>query len=468
MHDNYVPRPVARSAATRPSRARVPQDNNGTAWARLWRSVASRTGIDLEHPFADEDVTSVEQQRANRREFREWERRFQVAAHAAGAGAANRIRVIAPARQQPEPESQEEIRAWNAFEKARLLQTDGPARGRRKRRSREATPEDEAPAPTERKRKRPRLLRVDPADLTDSTGGESSRAPQTVSRPRPRPERIETGNAAAPGFLQSLLDEVETVAANSELFDVNGDYFPYGAGMSDQEGSPTTSNHASPRGTSPPPPRPSSPTLLTSNIEPIYPPPPEFPPGSPVEQDSIERARSRQRQLLAARQSPGTSPVRHVPLGAPPPRQTVSSPPPTVSIRHSPPPQRLPQQTRPVKTSPPPPPPPPPPATTPRQSATTMSSTSHARLDLDTKTAIQALVKAVLKPVYTRSSLTKDDYTVVNRDVSRKLYEVIGSAENFARKKGDWEKIADDLVHKAVEALGKKSPVIKDGELPIR
>ena len=438
MHDNYQPRAIARRATSRGTRGRRGNDPQ-TAWARLWRSVASSTGIDLEHPFDEDEIPRQEQQPAQNRAFREWQRRFQVAGQVAGASAANRFRELAPNPQpvhQPEPESQEEIRAWNAFEKARLIHQEDQGRGRRKRRSRDTSPETEAVPTTERKRKKPRILRIQDADLTDSTIGEPSRPSRTEqpgSISRGRTDRPDAHGG--PTFLQSLLDEVETHTSAQpsaqEKYDANGEYFPYGLDRSSSpDGSPCASSRASPRAMTPPPPRPNSPTLLTSNIEPIFPPAPEFRPNSPPIEDSVERARSRQRSYVA-HQSPGSSPVRR----AVPPistststRPEPSSPKPVTSIVS---------------------------ATTPIAAASTVSSPTLVApiLDLKTKTEIQGLVKTALKPLYNSNEVTSDQYTEINRDVSRKLYDKIGNGANLVTSKEKWQKLAEEEVLQAVQSL---------------
>jgi hypothetical protein len=444
MHNNYRPRAIARSAVSRGNRGRPVHDNQ-TTWARLWRSVASRTGIDLDHPFDEEEELSpqdLRQQRAQRQEFREWQRRFQVAGRVAGASAANRFRELAPPPQsarQPQPESQEEIRAWNAFEKARLIQVDEQGRGRRKRRSHDSSPELEAPPMPERKRKRPRVLRIQDTDLTDSTVGEPSRPtrqerPVSVSRAQPAAD----DGAPGPTFLQSLLDEVEsgTIAHPQvqENYDTNGEYFPYGMDRgSSPDGSPCASSRASPRAMTPPP-RPNSPTLLTTRIEPVFPPPPEFRPNSPTVEDSVERARSRQRASIA-RQSPGSSPVRQSSLPVPSassPRPEPSSPKLTTAIAVEP-----------------------PGAASPAES----SSKTPSSLDLKTKTEIQALVKAALKPRYNANEINSNQYTEINREVSRKLYEVIGTEDSFCESKEKWQSYAEQEVKSAVQNIHiSKSP----------
>lgn len=459
MHDNYQPRPVARSAnprnPTARQRLRERRPDTSTAWARLWRSVAHRTGIDLEHPFDEDDVHVSPQFLPRRQEVRQWQRRFEVAAHVAGANAANRFRELAPpARPQMEreKESQEEIRAWNAFEKARLVQEDDNTRVRRAKRSRDGSPETEAPPAAERRRKRPRTLRFSQAEQVVPTIAESSRSARASISAAP-PERVD--GAVAPTFLQSLLDEVEShtpAQLLSDQFDANGEYFPYGVDRgSSPEGSPCASGVASPRSMTPPPPRPNSPGL-TTHIEPIFPPAPEFRPDSPDFEDSVERARSRQRSYVS-RQSPGSSPVRQPAFPSQPEAQPISP----LEIDPS---DLLVSPEDPLHDPPPPPHPP---------------SDTKTPLNLTTKTAIQTLVKTALKPLYRAAHLTTDQYTTINRSVSRKLYDRIGTEERFAENRTKWSTVASEEVTRAIAALkaadeeepGKTTPRIS-ADLPLR
>ncbi len=442
-----------RRAARRPRR---PHEDSRTTWAYLWRSVANRTNIDLDFPFNDETVT--ENRAEQRREFNDWQRRFQLVARTAGASAANRFREIARAPEtKPEPESQEEIRAWNAFEKARIIdEEDGQTRGRRKRKSRTTSPESAAPPPLERKRKRPRTLviqdRAQDADLTDSTLGESSRVRSSRARrepaaaPRPRPTRVEP--AVAPlTFLQSLLAEVEAKSAQAAPgleYDVHGEYFPFGLERSTSpDASPLASNHGTPQAMTPPPLRPSSPTL-TTNISPIFPPAPEFSQDSVAVQDSVERARSRQRDHVT-RQSPGSSPTRP-PLAMSEPVVQPSSPPPQAPPQpQSPPPLSLPAASSPTSA-----------AKSPK------SSGPGGALNLRAKTEIQALVKAALKPHYRSKRIGAAPYTQINRDVSRRMYELVGAAGMGVADKERWTRVAEEEVAMAVGVLLEQENV--DGE----
>ena len=99
----------------------------------------------------------------------------------------------APSQPSPAPESQEELRAWNAFDKARELhQPDQPNERKRKASSSPASPQEPEPEP--KKLKRPRLRR--PAANAGSPPAESSRAAT---------QRAAEGTT----FLSSLLREVE-------------------------------------------------------------------------------------------------------------------------------------------------------------------------------------------------------------------------------------------------------------------
>jgi hypothetical protein len=67
------------------------------------------------------------------------------------------------------------------------------------------------------------------------------------------------------------------------------------------------------------------------------------------------------------------------------------------------------------------------------------------------------MVSAVLKPIYMKKEITKDEYTEINRDVSRLLYERVGDAGANALMsqdtRGKWQKMAMDEVNNAVLLL---------------
>ncbi len=67
---------------------------------------------------------------------------------------------------------------------------------------------------------------------------------------------------------------------------------------------------------------------------------------------------------------------------------------------------------------------------------------------------MQKLVSAALKPHYTSQTISKDQYTVINRDISRMLYDQIGEFDSLGiDDKVKWEKVAGEEVNKAVVAL---------------
>ena len=60
------------------------------------------------------------------------------------------------------------------------------------------------------------------------------------------------------------------------------------------------------------------------------------------------------------------------------------------------------------------------------------------------------------KPIWTRppSEITKDEYTTINRDVSRLLYDRIGDFETLQDdQRQKWEKVAGEEVGRALVAL---------------
>jgi hypothetical protein len=67
------------------------------------------------------------------------------------------------------------------------------------------------------------------------------------------------------------------------------------------------------------------------------------------------------------------------------------------------------------------------------------------------------MVTVALKPLYIRKEITKNEYTDINRDISRLLYERVGDlgAEALAdhETRDKWQKMAHDEVEGAVNSL---------------
>ena len=65
------------------------------------------------------------------------------------------------------------------------------------------------------------------------------------------------------------------------------------------------------------------------------------------------------------------------------------------------------------------------------------------------------MVKLALGSRYRDKEISKDQYTDINRDVSRKLYDLVGdvAALTDQAEREKWQGIADDEVKKAIAAL---------------
>ncbi|GAB7339768.1 hypothetical protein MBLNU457_6325t1 [Dothideomycetes sp. NU457] len=364
------------------------------AWARVWQSVWDRLNLDLDFPFDEESTTEIPRTAAQRRELNVWQQRLQVASR---QGAANRFRHVASSILQPPapaPESQEELRAWNAFDKARDQyeeQTASRPSNRRKRQSETASPASPRgqEATEERKLKRPRTRRND-VDYMDGNGGASSSSRAPAQRP-----------VEAPSFLTSLLQEVERQPlpsdhASPDATLTDGQLSPP---MSSPIMSPMPSNHPTPRAASLTPPpfsitRNSSPMPLTSIVRPAISPitrPISYSPFSPAEPSREANVDATHRGRTNVRQAPQNS--------------SPQSP--------------------------------------------------SGRLSYSTKNELQRMVKNALGPRYRDQEITKDQYTDINRDISHMLYDHVEDAKGLedqsARDK--LQEMANSEVEKAIEAI---------------
>ncbi|PLB37018.1 putative PHD and RING finger domain protein [Aspergillus candidus] len=419
------PAPLATDSAARPQerrgrRTRAQQRRiqnrsqlNSLHWAQVWQSVWDHLNIDLDFPFDDDRAAErVRQQQrreqANQREFRAWQRRFEVAER---QGAPHRFRDAAalldieaprpsrpraPREPTPEPESLEEMRAWNAFERAREIENEPGASRKRKEPTMSPSPE---PAEPQRKLKRPRTRRAQDLAVLASQNGESSRAAGAQMS-----ARINAEPSTEPSFLQSLLKEVEDASTSGEPHS----HVPSAAptdhatpGLSSPSISPAPSNHSSPHlsSTTPPPPhsrsRAISPLRLSSPVDPPSPPfsPDVSPSGSrqqsrgspPLPTDGARRRVPRSASRLFAGRANDSSPTRPGPA-------------------------------------------------------------------LEVKSDIQKLVGTALKPYYRSKIISKPEYTEINRTISRKFYERVGDVETLdPEARANLERSAKDEVDQAVD-----------------
>ena len=400
-------------------RSRAPDE-----WVGVWQSVWDRLHFDIEFPF-EEDDQSESRSMIQRRENEEWERRFELARQ---MGAGSRLRAAADTitshRQRPvnrtlhreapqtpkspkDPESQEELRAWNAFEKAReqIAEEGGQQRPasvssngrRRKRKTPPVSPaEPDLPEPQpERKLKRPRTrLNLNTAE---SSATAAARRAITASHTSPPAAQNNNDESVAPGFLQSLLQEVEVdrFAEDREIAAPQPKRIIVERACSPQNSSPGLSPvYPTPHGMSTPPPlnigRTDSPAQRDQQLSPTY------SPYSPANDD----ARRGRRKIPHRHQSPGLHS---------PPRSKDSSPSRSSSLSYS------------------------------------------------TKRELQLMVTSVLKPLYVKKEVSKDDYTDINRDVSRLLYDRVAEAGADAlasqEARDKWQKMAHDEVDNAVKGL---------------
>lgn len=75
------------------------------------------------------------------------------------------------------------------------------------------------------------------------------------------------------------------------------------------------------------------------------------------------------------------------------------------------------------------------------------------------KEEIQRMVKLALKPRYVDKTINKDQYTDINRDISRKMYDLVGDASALADSgaRERWQEIAADEVQKAITSLAAQA-----------
>lgn len=425
-----------RSRRTRAQRRSLQSRNqiNSLHWARVWQSIWDRLNIDLDFPFDDDrSAQRVIQQRrrdeANQREFQAWQRRFEVAERQGGnhrfrdtaslfdieAPRPSRPRV--PRQPTPEPESLEEMRAWNAFERAREIENNPNAARKRKEPTLSPSPE---PTEPQRKLKRPRTRRPQELAAMAQQNGESSRAGAASAASASASTRPNTDEpVVGPSFLSSLLKEVEEAStpthSNSYGPSATASIAPtdhLATGLSSPSISPVSSNQSSPRlsSTTPPPfprSRPISPIQLSSPVDSSSPPfSPEVSFSGPGTGSPTPKASPASERIIPHR--PTIRPRSRIPRRA-------------LDMVHS----------RSPETSP-----------------------SRPGPSLAVKSAIQKMVGAALKPHYRARTLTKDQFTEINRTISRQLYERVGNIESLdAVSSADLEQVAKVEVQNTIDAL---------------
>jgi hypothetical protein len=468
------PRQLARSGRQTRRRTRGQQRRQrgqDSSWNQVWQTVWSHINLDLDFPYDDDDESSAsylrrhrQRNQANRQAHDAWLRRMQVAElHGAG----NRFRDTEPAlpsspgvetaptirrvRNSPVPqvESADELMAWHAFDQVQAA-SNGPSSSRkRKRKSATSSPTEPDSEPSSAsKRRRPSTgTRAVSESDTPSVVVPRRRRPMRIPSPPPSRLPVPIIDSSGPSFLQSLLQEVEDSGSGSHAINLHRPSpRPAASPPAEQASprpsspalSPLPSNHSSPRAlsaTPPPPPtiRPSSPNGLSSSIQPIYATTDRSKSPEAKEQNTSSRATGSRTSAVAST----------TPLAQPQPRSRIPRIPRILESVHNPvsPPRST--EVSPTRRD--------------RNAADLRSpATSPTRpaMSLNAKEDVQKLVSSALKPHYHDQTITKDEYTNINRDVSRMLYDKIGDFEvldDDDRLK--WERIAGDEVTKAVNAL---------------
>lgn len=383
----------------------------------VWTSISNRIhdAADLEVDFLDDDPSMANfrrvQNRASeeQREQREWEERLNSANRriATGAGSSPRNSIsnqrlavttglrpyrTSAAHERAAPSAHEQLIAWGDLDRAQHLDTETSASRKRERGSESsvASPVE----PSERQEPERRLKRPRTRAVVDN--GASTATSSSSHTPR----RPAISTQSEPSFLASLLREVESAAGEQR--------FRWSSSGSAQEQATSPSNYHTSPGTSP---SPVSSTYQTPRALSNTPPP-----------RHTMRTGSAQ-SISSCRQSPTASSVhRH---GSEPTS-------PTPEIR-----QPRPRRQERVVTS-----------------HSLETSPIRAKMPIEAKESINKMVKAALRPHCQAGKVSKDQYAGVNRDVSRKMYEIV--ADDYAhieRDRSRWEKIAAREVATAVNAL---------------
>lgn len=426
-----APRPPPRQGRgyhvrTRARLRRARRQARNFEWQGAWEQFAGRfyelSDVDLDN--ADDEVEELEQfrrmQQLDRQELRRWQQRMNIANRlGARETFANNIppQISEHLRPQPPPpptESREERRAWIALERA--LEAEGSNTGTRKRKTRSVTASPSEPTQEpERKLKRPRTRRL-------PTAGEASSSAASPAQAGPSSARnghIQVFNGAGgpsrrrdnngPQLVSTLLKELEPNAASDDETSASAGGWRAPPEASSPALSPSPSAHSSPRALSLTPPpgpsiggRPESPTLsLSSHVQPMY---------------------------LSTNYSPHRS-------GSDGPSDSESRPSRTenrsLELR-----QPRPRRARPTTTQ------------------AEDSSPGRPGMTHEEKKNINDIVKTALRPHWHAQKLTSDQYAMINRDISRKLYEEVRDAtllDDETRR--SWEKRAYKEVAQAVEGL---------------
>lgn len=431
----------------RRARRQAREDDWQGPWGHFTHRLFDLSDLDLDNvDDEDEDLGQFRRyQQLDRRELDRWRQRYAIARR---LGARDEfVQQIPPQisehlQSDPEPpqppaESQDERRAWGAFERARDAEVASSNTNSRKRKARSDTGSPSEPMPEpERKLKRPRTRRL-PTQFEAAShfpaGPSSSRAANGTVRSPGQSTEV-TGGPLVSALLKELEPHTPTDDENPiTIFGwrVAEATSPARSPAGSPAMSPTSSVLGSPRALSLTPPplpsfggRPGSPTLsLSTHIEPRYPPANYSPTRNRGSHSDSESSAQRLRRRKERRAEPKAEPEPESKDKFPESRPLEL---------------RQPRPRRPSEIAP--------------RSEEQMSL--RLTMTPEEKKSINDIVKTALKPHWRAQKLTTEQYSIINRDISRKLYDEVKDAislDEETRRK--WETRASQEVAQAVASL---------------
>lgn len=429
---------------TRERYRRARRQARNAEWQGAWGQFSGRfyemSDLDLDnHDDEDDDLGRFRLfQQLDQQELARWQQRMAIAQRlGARESFANNIPSQISERLQPIPppaETVEERRAWGALERARDTNNANPTTRKRKARSISASPaeaqsQEQEP---ERKLKRPRTRRLPThGESSTATAGPSVATGSSTGFPAntPRNGQLNRDENEPTLIVSTLLRELEPNGQSEDEASASSPGWRQPPGASSPALSPSPSAFSSPRALSLTPPplpsingRPTSPTSLSTHIEPRY-PPANYSPSRYMSDHSDSETRQAKPEARATKleSRPVKSEGRSVmPLEGRP-----------LELR-----QPRPRRAHQVK---------------PRSDE---SSPTRWIMSQEEKKCINNIVRNALRPHWRAQKMTEDQYATINRDISRKLYEEVkdaSSLDNDSRRL--WEKRATQAVAQAVSEL---------------
>ncbi|KAB8289824.1 hypothetical protein EYC80_010456 [Monilinia laxa] len=431
-----IPHSARTQGSVRRARRNGRQDTWMNAWGQLSSVIRNVAGVDLDFAEDDHEIRGYRylQQNASA-EYRRWEQRMRIARH---QGAGQIFQAAAPQviRERIEPpapvvETREVRQAWGAMERAQNV--DDATNTRKRRRSTTSSPasrDASTPEEPERKQKRPRtrIVQNGSSSVASSSTNPQSRPQSSRSNTSPRRSSRVTNATNAhpePTFLSSLLREVEMTPSSDD------DSIRFGF---DNTSNRTNGVTSPPFDYSSPATSPSSPTSFRSRGLSTTPPP---------------RGRQSRSPPLSTSVMPDFSAINYSPNRSSPSnsvnqmtenrnkRKRDGSP--TPEIRHPQPRRQKVSRSRsqdsssiqPGTTT-----------TVPSTSGSENTSPIRNTMSMEEKESINKMVKKALGPHWKSQRMSTEQYSDINRDVSRKLYELIADNNISDGDQSSWEKIA--------------------------